>query len=72
MKILKKRIEESDDLDPSVKKERNKVLKNLEKGKKARGVRIVGIEKVYRKHQCIKKSKNDVHAIKGIHIEVPQ
>jgi ABC-type glutathione transport system ATPase component len=55
----------------SVKKEKQKV-KSLEKdGELCDGLRIIGLKKTYFKKAFNRKSKDDVHAVRGVYLEVP-
>lgn len=55
----------------SVRKEKKKV-KECERNKiPSDGLRIVGLRKTYYKKSCGRKSKKDVHAVRGVYLEVP-
>jgi ABC-type multidrug transport system ATPase subunit len=55
----------------TVKKEKQLVEQNEKRKIQNKGLRVVGIEKIYRKLPFGWKSKNDVHAVKGVWLEVP-
>jgi ABC-type multidrug transport system fused ATPase/permease subunit len=60
-----------DNKKDSVKKEKQKV-KSLEKdGELCEGLRIIGLKKTYFKKAFNRKSKDDVHAVRGVYLEVP-
>ena len=48
------------------------MLEDEERGVFADGLRVVGIEKIYRRLPFGLKSKRDVHAVKGIYLDVPK
>lgn len=54
----------------SVETEKKKVIENEEKEVFADGLRIVNISKIYRKLPFGLVSKKDVHAVKGIFLEI--
>jgi ABC-type multidrug transport system ATPase subunit len=54
----------------SVETEKKRVIENEENGVYAEGLRIVNIHKVYNKLPFGLKSKKDVHAVKGIYLEM--
>jgi ATP-binding cassette subfamily A (ABC1) protein 5 len=56
----------------SAEKEKQKVLQFEEQGVFADGLRVNDIHKVYTRSMFGKKSENDVHAVKGIFLEVPK
>ena len=53
----------------SVKSEKKRVLAAEKNGEESTGLRVVGLKKTYFKKSCGRKSKNDVHAVKGIWFE---
>jgi len=61
--------EQNDNLD-SVEAEKKRVLQNEENGVKVDGIRIVGVQKIYRKLPFGIRSINDMHAVKGIHLDI--
>ena len=52
--------------------EKKKVLESEARGAFADGLRVVGIEKIYRRLPFGIKSKNDVYAVKGVYLDVPK
>lgn len=48
------------------------MLEDENKGIFSDGLRIVGVEKIYRKLPFGMKSEKDVHAVRGIYLEVPK
>ena len=63
-------IQTSDSVMNSVELEKKKVIENEEKEIYADGLRIVNISKIYRKLPFGMVSAKDVHAVKGIYLEV--
>ena len=61
--------EEQTDKLASVRAEKKKVLSSERNEEPCPGLRIVGLKKTYFKKPCGRKSKNDVHAVKGIWLE---
>lgn len=54
----------------SVETEKKKVIENVENGVFSDGLRIVNISKIYRRLPFGLQSKKDVHAVKGIYLEM--
>ena len=54
----------------SVKKEKNKVIENHENNVFADGIRIMNIQKTYKKLPFGMTSAKDVHAVRGIFLEI--
>ena len=52
--------------------EKNQILEDEANGVESTGLRIVGVEKVYRKLPFGFKSKNDVHAVRGVYLDIPR
>ena len=52
--------------------EKAKALEGEARGVFADGLRVVGIAKTYRRLPFGLKSKSDVHAVKGVYLDVPQ
>ena len=55
----------------SVKNEKKKVKTAEKEGVVCDGLRVIGIRKTYFKKAFERKSKDDVHAVRGVHLEVP-
>lgn len=53
----------------SVRNEKRKVTSAEKRGEVSPGLRVIGLKKTYFKKPCGLKSKNDVHAVKGIWFE---
>jgi|ERR1740117_236456 len=54
----------------SVEEEKRRVMEDEENGVAVKGIRMVGIEKIYRRLPFGIKSVNDVHAVKGVTLEI--
>lgn len=46
-------------------------MSSEKKGLVCDGLRVVNIQKTYYANLCGRKSKNDVHAVRGVSIEIP-
>lgn len=53
----------------SVRNEKKKVIRAERNGEASAGLRVIGLKKTYFKKACGRKSKNDVHAVRGIWFE---
>lgn len=62
----------SEQVKRSVEDEEERVKEDERAGLVSGGLRIVGIQKIYRKWPFGIKSIKDVHAVQGIHLEVPK
>lgn len=60
---------ESTDRLASVRAEKKRVMVAEQNGEPCQGLRVVGLKKTYFKKPCGMKSKNDVHAVKGVWFE---
>ena len=60
---------DSEDKMASVRAEKKRVIAAEKNGDTCNGLRVVGLKKTYFKKPCGRKSKNDVHAVKGIWLE---
>lgn len=49
-----------------------RVREDEKKGVVTKGLRVLALEKTYYKKSCGGKSKDDVHAVRGIFLEVPR
>jgi ABC-type Na+ transport system ATPase subunit NatA len=55
----------------SVQKEKRKVLDAEREGMVPDGLRVIGMRKTYYKKAFGRKSKDDIHAVRGVYLEVP-
>lgn len=56
----------------SVKNEKKKVLNGEKYGNECTGLRVIGLRKTYFKKPFGMKSKNDVHAVRGVYFEAAE
>jgi ABC-type multidrug transport system ATPase subunit len=59
------------DQKDSVKKEKKKVKTGEKEAIECDGLRVIGLKKTYFKKSFGRKSAGDVHAVRGIYLEVP-
>jgi len=65
-------LKNQDEVLNSADKEKKKVIKFEEEGVFADGLRVVNVHKTYMRSSFGIKSKNDVHAVRGVYLEVPK